>query len=202
MITRIIHSLVVSFLGLVTANVAAQHFPASADLTAFIRSQVEEGRAGGIVVGVIEADGSTRVVSLGSAGLNRRPLGAKSLFEIGSSTKVFTATLLADMVARGEVALSDPVAKYLPSASDATATAVTRGVLISVLKANLSLLIVIPTSLCLSFSTKLRTSTDVCSSLLTRPRIRWLPGLSFEVRHKTLPSLEDLVYIIRIATVR
>ena len=114
MITRIIHSLVVSFLGLVPANVAAQHFPASADLTAFIRSQVEEGRAGGIVVGVIEADGSTRVVSLGSAGLNRRPLGAKSLFEIGSVTKVFTATLLADMVARGEVALSDPVAKYLP----------------------------------------------------------------------------------------
>jgi CubicO group peptidase (beta-lactamase class C family) len=114
MITRIILSVGVGFFALGPASVAAQHFPASANLTAFIRSQVEEGRAGGIVVGVIEADGSTRVVSLGSAGPSRRPLGARSVFEIGSITKVFTATLLADMIARGEVSLSDPVAKYLP----------------------------------------------------------------------------------------
>jgi len=40
---------------------------------------------------------------------------AKSLFEIGSITKVFTALLLADMAARGEVRLDDPVAKYLPA---------------------------------------------------------------------------------------
>ena len=37
------------------------------------------------------------------------------MFEIGSVTKVFTALLLADMVRRGEVALDDPVAKYLPA---------------------------------------------------------------------------------------
>jgi CubicO group peptidase (beta-lactamase class C family) len=36
------------------------------------------------------------------------------VFEIGSITKVFTGTLLADMVDRGEVKLSDPVSKYLP----------------------------------------------------------------------------------------
>ena len=29
-------------------------------------------------------------------------------------TKVFTALVLADMVRRGEVALEDPIAKYLP----------------------------------------------------------------------------------------
>jgi CubicO group peptidase (beta-lactamase class C family) len=39
-----------------------------------------------------------------------------TIFEIGSITKVFTALLLADMVQRGEVALTDPVAKYLPAA--------------------------------------------------------------------------------------
>ena len=39
---------------------------------------------------------------------------ADSLFQIGSVTKVFTALLLADMVERGEVALHDPVSKYLP----------------------------------------------------------------------------------------
>ncbi len=36
------------------------------------------------------------------------------MFEIGSITKVFTASVLASMVARGEVRLDDPVARYLP----------------------------------------------------------------------------------------
>ncbi|MBX9791680.1 MAG: beta-lactamase family protein [Pirellulales bacterium] len=38
-----------------------------------------------------------------------------TLFEIGSVSKTFTALLLADMVERGEVALDDPVQKYLPA---------------------------------------------------------------------------------------
>ena len=45
---------------------------------------------------------------------DNRALDADSVFEIGSITKVFTALLLADMIARGEVAASDPVAKFLP----------------------------------------------------------------------------------------
>jgi len=36
------------------------------------------------------------------------------IFEIGSITKVFTATLLADMALAGEVALDDPVQMHLP----------------------------------------------------------------------------------------
>ena len=39
----------------------------------------------------------------------------RTLFEIGSITKVFTATLLADMHLKGEVDLDDPASKYLPS---------------------------------------------------------------------------------------
>ena len=67
------------------------------------------------MLGVLEADGSTRIVSYGNAGTNAQLLGEKSVFEIGSITKVFTGILLADMVLRGEVSLSaDPVAKYLP----------------------------------------------------------------------------------------
>jgi serine-type D-Ala-D-Ala carboxypeptidase/endopeptidase len=38
----------------------------------------------------------------------------RTIFEIGSLTKVFTALLLADMAERGEVRLSDPAARYLP----------------------------------------------------------------------------------------
>ena len=43
-----------------------------------------------------------------------RPVTGDTVFEIGSITKVFTSLILADMVGRGEVALNDPVAKYLP----------------------------------------------------------------------------------------
>jgi serine-type D-Ala-D-Ala carboxypeptidase/endopeptidase len=68
----------------------------------------------GIVVGIIEPTGR-RVVSYGKlAKDDKRSLDGDTVFEIGSVTKVFTSLLLADMVQRGEVALTDPVAKYLP----------------------------------------------------------------------------------------
>lgn len=37
-----------------------------------------------------------------------------TVYELGSLTKVFTATLLADLVQKGEVQLDDPIVKYLP----------------------------------------------------------------------------------------
>jgi CubicO group peptidase (beta-lactamase class C family) len=68
----------------------------------------------GIVVGIVDRRGR-RVVSHGAlAKGDPRRLGADTVFEIGSETKVFTSLLLADMVRRGEVSLDDPVAKYLP----------------------------------------------------------------------------------------
>lgn len=91
-----------------------RHFPSDAEIQALIQSRVDENRATGIVVGVMEADGSTRIVSAGEPGPGAQPFGPRSVFEIGSITKVFTAILLADMVAKGEVSLDDPVAKYLP----------------------------------------------------------------------------------------
>jgi CubicO group peptidase (beta-lactamase class C family) len=69
----------------------------------------------GIVVGVIDAQGR-RVISYGRLDQgDGRPLNGDTMFEIGSVTKVFTSLVLADMVQHGEVALSDPVAKYLPA---------------------------------------------------------------------------------------
>jgi D-alanyl-D-alanine-carboxypeptidase/D-alanyl-D-alanine-endopeptidase len=99
---------------LVPANVGAQHFPADEDLQTMLRYLVKDGETPGIVLGVLEADGSTRIVSYGSAGPDARPLGPRSVFEIGSITKTFTATLLADMVARGEISREDFVSAYLP----------------------------------------------------------------------------------------
>ena len=68
----------------------------------------------GIVVGVIGPNGR-KIFAAGSMGMNDpRPVDGDTLFEAGSITKAFTSLLLADMVERGEVALDDPVAKYLP----------------------------------------------------------------------------------------
>lgn len=44
----------------------------------------------------------------------REPIDQTSLFEIGSVTKAFTGVLLADMVLAGEVALEDPLSRYVP----------------------------------------------------------------------------------------
>lgn len=44
----------------------------------------------------------------------RDPIRPDTRFEAGSVTKVFTALLLAEMAARGEVCLDDPVERYLP----------------------------------------------------------------------------------------
>jgi CubicO group peptidase (beta-lactamase class C family) len=98
----------------VPASAAAQHFPSNDELRIMLRYLVEDGEAAGIVLGVLEADGSTRIVSYGHAGPNGPPVGARSVFEIGSINKTFTGTLLADMAAKGEVALTDPISKYLP----------------------------------------------------------------------------------------
>ena len=69
----------------------------------------------GIVVGIIGPQGR-RVISYGHPRQgNPRSLTGETVFEIGSVSKVFTALLLADMVGKGEVALSDPVANYLPA---------------------------------------------------------------------------------------
>src|SRR3954470_7682896 len=47
---------------------------------------------------------------------NDQNVDGDTLFEIGSITKTFTVLLLQDMVARGQMKLDDPVAKYLPAA--------------------------------------------------------------------------------------
>jgi serine-type D-Ala-D-Ala carboxypeptidase/endopeptidase len=97
------------------APAAAQStFPPDSAVQALLDQRVRDGRAAGIMVGLVEPDGSTRVFAAGDAGPGRT-FGDASVFEIGSITKVFTGVVLADMVRRGEVALDDPVSKYLPA---------------------------------------------------------------------------------------
>lgn len=108
-----------SFLAIlfVAATAAAQSsFPPDAEIRKILADRIDTQRQGvGIVVGVIDPKGR-RVVSYGAlAKDDKRRLNGDTLFEIGSATKVFTSLLLADAVQRGEVALTDPVSKFLPS---------------------------------------------------------------------------------------
>ena len=89
-------------------------FPPDEAVREFVRPYIDRRQARGIVVGLVEPDGSRRVLTFGEAGEGARPLSARSVFEIGSITKTFTGTILADMVRRGQVRLDDPVGKYLP----------------------------------------------------------------------------------------
>jgi serine-type D-Ala-D-Ala carboxypeptidase/endopeptidase len=100
---------------IIVAALRAQ-VPADADIRAILAERIDKLHQNvGIVVGVIDSNGR-RFVSYGTFGVkDPRPVGNDTVFEIGSTTKVFTSTILADMVRRGEVSLDDPVAKYLPA---------------------------------------------------------------------------------------
>jgi len=97
------------------AQPASWQTPSDAEIRGILAERIDsQKRSVGMVVGVIDAKGR-RIVSYGA--LNQgdpRQLDGNSEFEIGSITKIFTSLVLADMVKRGEVSLSDPVAKYLP----------------------------------------------------------------------------------------
>jgi D-alanyl-D-alanine-carboxypeptidase/D-alanyl-D-alanine-endopeptidase len=88
------------------------------EIRAILATRIDKERQGvGMVVGVLDSSGR-RIIAHGArdAG-DTRPLDGDTVFEIGSMTKVFTSVLLADAVQRKEVALTDPVNKFLPDAA-------------------------------------------------------------------------------------
>ena len=70
--------------------------------------------AGGIVTAELKS-GAVRYAAFGKPLERAGVPPEKIIFEIGSITKVFTGLLLAQAVVEGKVALSDPIAKYLPA---------------------------------------------------------------------------------------
>jgi CubicO group peptidase (beta-lactamase class C family) len=94
---------------------AGADFPSDSEIRAVLRDCIERDHWGvGIVVGIVDEHDS-RIISYGK--LDNGSSGqvdGYTLFEIGSITKTFTALLLQDMIARGEMKLDDPVEKFLP----------------------------------------------------------------------------------------
>ena len=94
---------------------ATRTLPSNADTLAIIKQRVDDKRSAGIVVGLLDASGATRIVAYGDPGPGQPPLDGDTVFEIGSISKVFTATTLATLVLEGKVSLDDPVQKFLPA---------------------------------------------------------------------------------------
>lgn len=121
--TRIGTAIVAFLLGLssagLSAQTASQHsrpiaLPPDPTIQSLMEARLKLLPYSGMVVGLIDADGE-RMLSAGTFNGAETPTpDAGTLFEIGSVTKTFTATLLADMVRRGEVRLDEPVSELLP----------------------------------------------------------------------------------------
>jgi serine-type D-Ala-D-Ala carboxypeptidase/endopeptidase len=90
-------------------------FPPDSEIRQMLADRVGDPKRGvAVVVGLIDASGR-RVVSYGSVARDDpRPVDGATVFEIGSITKVFTSLVLMDMVGKGEIEVTDPVARFLP----------------------------------------------------------------------------------------
>ncbi|WP_411380502.1 class C beta-lactamase [Pseudomonas sp. MPB26] len=92
---------------------------AAPDLRAVVDASVkplmQQQSIPGLVVGVVK-DGKTAYFSYGVASKDtRQPVSENTLFEIGSVSKTFTATLAGYAVATGNLTLTDPASRYLPA---------------------------------------------------------------------------------------
>jgi len=94
--------------------IAYQELKITNEVKEHIKARISRGNSYGIVIGVVSASG-TEFFSYGKKTVTgEEKVDEHTIFEIGSVTKVITTLLLADMIIKQEVKLSDPIEKYLP----------------------------------------------------------------------------------------
>ena len=97
------------------AALAAQQAAAvPAEVAANVRARVDGGWTPSVVIGVVDSSGARYFAYGSTANDGGTPVDERTVYEIGSITKVLTGITLADMALRGEVGLDDPVSRYLP----------------------------------------------------------------------------------------
>lgn len=89
--------------------------PLDLKVDSLVRPYIQLKHTAGISIAFIK-DGKVETYSYGETkkGEKQMPDVEKTLFEIGSISKTFTAILLADNVVKGKMLLQDPINKYLP----------------------------------------------------------------------------------------
>ncbi len=84
------------------------------DVERLLEERINGGGGTGIVVGIVDGP-NVEIFSYGQLSTkNAKKVDERTLFEIGSLTKIFTTILLEEKVLQGEISLSDPVQRYLP----------------------------------------------------------------------------------------
>ncbi|MEM7114820.1 MAG: serine hydrolase domain-containing protein [Chloroflexota bacterium] len=84
------------------------------ELNEKVVSLMEETAVPGVVVGILN-QGQTHIASFGVTNIDHPlPVTADTLFQIGSITKTFTATLMMRLVEQGLLDLDAPLTTYLP----------------------------------------------------------------------------------------
>jgi D-alanyl-D-alanine-carboxypeptidase/D-alanyl-D-alanine-endopeptidase len=84
------------------------------DVRAALEQRFKGDRTGACIAAGVIDDGNISTAYYCANPNSQRPYDEHTAFEIGSVTKTMTAALLAELVVRGEVTLSDPIAKLLP----------------------------------------------------------------------------------------
>ena len=98
----------------VLAATARADFASDDEVRDILRERIDRAHQSVGIVAIPFDSAREKIVTYGQSGSAVDQLDRDTVFEIGSITKVFTALLLTEMVTRGEVALDDPVSKFLP----------------------------------------------------------------------------------------
>lgn len=107
-----------ALVAIVSREASAAPLATASDIRSALATYVANHPHSEIIVGVVDGSGTNVYPSNGKAA----PVpDDRTVFQIGSITKTFTATLLAQMVGDGEVSLDDPISKYLPAGVNAPA---------------------------------------------------------------------------------
>src|SRR5687768_11498222 len=106
---------------LVAVTSAAPSLPSqgAAALSTFLKSATDRGDVPGVVVAVVNRDGSLYNEAFGLAStLRRTPMAKDTIFNMASMTKPVTSVAIMMLVDEGKLKLDDEVAKYLPRYKD------------------------------------------------------------------------------------
>ncbi len=105
----------------VAATSAAPSLPqqGAAALSAFLATATNRGDVPGVVVAVVDRNGTLYHEAFGlSSTLRRTPMAKDTIFNMASMTKPVTSAAIMMLVDEGKLALDDEVAKYLPKYKD------------------------------------------------------------------------------------
>src|SRR5262245_22703082 len=101
---------------------------APAELARRVEEEIARRNVPGLALGVLR-DGEVRAWGFGVGSIETlQPVPPETLFQVGSITKVFTTTVVMQLVDEGKLALDAPIITYLPElrlSDDATTRAVT-----------------------------------------------------------------------------